>query len=42
MIKKLVSYKSKNNEREKDKSNEVCELPVSVIDAISDVVDKKN
>jgi len=34
MIKKIISFKSKNNEREKVKSNEVYDLPVSVVDAI--------
>ena len=34
MIKKLISYKSKNNEREKVKIHEVYELPVPVVDAI--------
>jgi len=34
MIKKIISFKSKNNEREKIKSKEVYELPVPVIDAI--------
>ena len=34
MIKKLISYKSKNNEREKVKTHEVYELPVPVVDAI--------
>ena len=32
LIKKLVSFKSKNNEREKVKSNEVYELPIPVVD----------
>ncbi len=34
MVKKLVSYRRKNNEREKNKSSEVYELPVPVVDAI--------
>ena len=34
MIKKLISYKSRNNEREKVKTHEVYELPVPVVDAI--------
>jgi hypothetical protein len=34
MIKKIISYKSKNNEREKIKSNEICELPIPVVDVI--------
>lgn len=42
MIKKIISYKSKNNEREKNKSNEVYELPIPVVDAISDIsIEKK-
>ena len=40
LIKKLISFKSKNNEREKIKSNEIYELPVPVIDAIP-LEDKK-
>ena len=32
MIKKLISYRSKNNEREKIKSNKIYELPVPVAD----------
>ena len=40
--KKLISYKSKNNEREKVKSNEVYQLPVPVVDAIhSEAINKK-
>ena len=42
MIKKLVSYHHKNNEREKSESNEVCELPVPVVDVVSDIVEKKS
>ena len=42
MIKKLVSYHHKNNEREKAESNEVCELPIPVVDIIPDIVDKKS
>ncbi len=34
MIKKLISFKSKNNEREKNKSHEVYELPIPVVDVI--------
>ncbi len=34
LIKKLLSFRSKNNEREKVKSNEVYDLPVPVVDAI--------
>ena len=41
-IKKLVSYKSKNNEREKIKSNDVYELPIPVIDAMPEEADKIN
>lgn len=41
MVKKIISYKSKNNERENDKSNEVCELPIPVVDAISGIPVKK-
>ena len=41
MIKKIISYKSKNNEREKEKAKEVYELPVPVVDVLSDIVDKK-
>ena len=40
MIKKIISYKSKNNEREKVKSKEVYELPVPIADAIP-LEDKK-
>jgi hypothetical protein len=40
MIKKIISFKSKNNEREKVKSKEVYELPVPVIDVIPDIIDK--
>ena len=40
MIKKFISYKSKNNEREKVKSKEVYELPVPIADAIP-LEDKK-
>jgi hypothetical protein len=42
MMKKLVSYKSKNNEREKIKSNDVYELPIPVIDAMPEEADKIN
>ncbi len=34
LIKKLLSFRSKNNEREKVKSNEVYELPIPVVDAV--------
>jgi hypothetical protein len=34
MIKKLLSYRSKNNEREKIKSEEIYDLPIPVVDAI--------
>ena len=34
MIKKIVSFKSKNNEREKIKSKEVYELPIPIANAI--------
>jgi hypothetical protein len=34
MIKKLISFKRKDNEREKVKSNEIYELPVPVVDMI--------
>lgn len=40
MIKKIISFKSKNNEREKVKSKEVYELPVPIVDAIP-LEDKK-
>ncbi len=43
MIKKIISYKSKNNEREKSDSNEVYELPVPIVDAIPlEMDDKEN
>lgn len=41
MIKKIISYKSKNNEREKSESNEVYELPVPIVDVVSEM-DKKD
>lgn len=41
MIKKIISYHHKNNEREKIKSNEVYELPVPVVDMLPDIIDKK-
>ena len=41
MIKKIISFKSKNNEREKVKSKEVYDLPVPVVDAIPLEVDNK-
>jgi hypothetical protein len=34
MIKKIISYHYKNNEREKVKSKEVYKLPVPIVDAI--------
>ena len=34
MIKKIISYNRKNNEREKIKSNEIYELPVPIVDVI--------
>ena len=34
MIKKIISYKSKNNEREKIKSKEIYQLPVPVVDVL--------
>jgi hypothetical protein len=42
LIKKLISFRSKNNEREKVKSNEVYELPVPVVDAIPEIIEKKS
>ena len=43
MIKKIISFKSKNNEREKSDSNEVYELPMPIVDAIPlEMSDKKN
>lgn len=41
MIKKIISFKSKNNEREKVKSKEVYDLPVPVVDAIPLEMDNK-
>ncbi len=41
LIKKLLSFRSKNNEREKVKSNEIYELPVPVVDAIPLEMNKK-
>ena len=35
MVKKIISYRRKNDEREEIKSNEIYELPMPVIDAIS-------
>ena len=37
MIKKIISYKSKNNEREKSESDEVYELPVPIVDIIPEI-----
>lgn len=34
MIKKIISFKSKDNEREKVKSKEVYQLPVPVVDVL--------
>ena len=42
MIKKIISFKSKNNERENEKSNEVYQLPVPIADAIPEVIDKES
>ena len=36
MFKKLVSYKSKNNERDKVKSKEIYDLPVPVVDFLEE------
>lgn len=41
MIKKIISFKSKNNEREKVKSKEVYDLPVPVVDVIPLEMDNK-
>ncbi len=41
MVKKIISYHHKNNEREKIKSNEVYELPVPVVDVIAEINNKK-
>ena len=41
MIKKIISFKSKNNEREKTKSNEVYKLPIPVVDTIPLDIDTK-
>ena len=35
MVKKIISYRRKNNECEEVKSNEIYELPMPVIDVIS-------
>ena len=35
MVKKIISYRRKNDEREEIKSNEIYELPMPVIDVIS-------
>ena len=40
MIKKIISYHNKNNEREKKEANEIFELPVPVVDVVSDIVVK--
>jgi hypothetical protein len=43
MVKKIISFKSKNNERDKSESNEVYELPIPVVDAIPlEMNNKKN
>jgi hypothetical protein len=34
MVKKIISYRHKNNEREKVKSNDVYELPIPVVDVV--------
>lgn len=34
MIKKIISFKSKNNEREKLRSKETYQLPVPVVDVL--------
>ena len=41
MIKKIISYKSKNNEREKVKSKEIYKLPVPIVDSIPLDIDTK-
>ena len=41
MVKKIISFRSKNNEREKLKSEEIYELPMPVVDAVQNVVSKK-
>ena len=40
VLKKLFSYKSKNNERESS-SNEIYDLPISVVDAIPEEISDK-
>lgn len=42
MIKKIISFKSKNNERENEKSNEIYQLPVPIADAIPEVIEDKS
>jgi len=41
MVKKIISFKNKNNERETSKSNEVYELPIPMVDAISEITENK-
>lgn len=41
LIKKLISFRSKNNERERGKKDEVYELPVPVADMIPEIVNNK-
>ena len=41
MIKKIISYRHKNNEREKVKSKKIYKLPVPIVDAIPLEVNKK-
>ena len=41
MVKKIISYRHKNNEREKIKTDDAYELPVPVVDVVQDVVNKK-
>jgi len=40
MLKKIISYKSKNNERENFKSNEIYKLPVPAVDIGCEDLDK--
>ena len=42
MIKKIISFKSKNNEREKSKSKEVYQLPVPVVNVLWPEIRNKN
>ena len=41
MVKKIISYRRKNNEREEIKSNEVYELPVPIVDSLPLEIDDK-